>query len=100
MITLTENSDNVDVISGDAATGEIIRITASDDAGGERLDRFLADAIAAHNSEDGAPADSHSLSRSSWRRRPTSSHPGGGSSPGRSPSQSLREAGTSVHEGL
>ncbi|MGB1962274.1 MAG: RluA family pseudouridine synthase [Candidatus Puniceispirillaceae bacterium] len=64
MTTLTENSDNTDAISGDAATGEIIRITASDDAGGERLDRFLATAIAARNSEDGAPADSHSLSRS------------------------------------
>ena len=64
MITLTENLDNVDAISADATTREIIRITASDDAGGERLDRFLAAAIAAHNSEDGASADSHSLSRS------------------------------------
>ena len=64
MTTLTVNLTTSIAISGDAATSEIIRIIAPDDAAGERLDRFLAAAIAAHKSEDGAPADNHGLSRS------------------------------------
>ena len=58
------NSDNVNAISRDAVKGECIRITASDNACGERLDRFLAAAITTRNSEYGAPIDNHGLSRS------------------------------------
>tara|TARA_B100000575_G_scaffold283098_1_gene275578 strand:- start:446 stop:1531 length:1086 start_codon:yes stop_codon:yes gene_type:complete len=48
----------------DFETGEIICITAPDEAGGERLDRFLSTAIAARSSEDDTTAYTHSLSRS------------------------------------
>ena len=58
------NSDNVNATSQDAVKSECIQITASDNACGERLDRFLAAAITTRNSENGAPIDNHGLSRS------------------------------------
>ena len=64
MTTPTTNATNINTAAGDLASGEVVRIIAPEEAGGERLDRFLATAIAARNSEDETPTDSHSLSRS------------------------------------
>ena len=64
MTTPTTNAITIDTAAGDHASSEVVRIIAPEEAGGERLDRFLATAIAARNSEDETPSDSHSLSRS------------------------------------
>ena len=45
-------------------TGEVVLVTAPDEASGERLDRFLSTAVAALNSENEATAYKNSLSRS------------------------------------
>ena len=64
MTTPTTNAITIDTAAGDLASSEVVRIIAPEEAGGERLDRFLATAIAARNSKDDTPIDSHSLSRS------------------------------------
>ena len=64
MTTPTKNAITIDTAAGDFASSEVVRIIAPEEAGGERLDRFLATAIAARNSKDDTPTDSHSLSRS------------------------------------
>ncbi len=63
MTTPAVNSENINAISQGAVAGESIQVIASDNASSERLDRFLATAIATLNSEDGVPTDTHGLSR-------------------------------------